>query len=146
MSRRGYRRRMSERRSTELVGFDAEPVVEAARTTVDGTLYSVVEFDAEDWRYLHLAEETRAMYEDEVQMTAHFDRLHDYVNLDFTELDLFTDTLVPAAEEVRYLVTCLDLIKFVRFYHGREGLFVAVDTDEPVVPLADALTDAIADD
>lgn len=126
--------------------FDGTAVVEAGLSTVEGTLYSVVAFDSEGWRELHVAPETRAMYEDEAHMSAHFDRLHDYVNLDFTELDLFTDTLVPAAEEVRYLVTCLDVMKLVRCYYGRKGLFLAVEPGEPVVPLVDALSDALDDD
>jgi hypothetical protein len=127
----------------DVAEFDETAVVEAALSTVEGTLYSVVGFDADGWRELHVASETRAMYEDEAHMRAHFDRLHDYVNLDFTELELFTDTLVPAAEEVRYLVTCLDVMKLVRYYYGEQGLFLAVEPDEPVVPLVDALSAAL---
>lgn len=127
----------------EIVTFDVEPVVEAALDAVDGPLYSLVEFDLESWNDLYVAEETLETYDSEEQMREHFDRIHGYVNLDFTEIDLFTEDLLPIADEIRYKTTAMDVMKFVRIYLAeRTGLFVALDPGERVEPLVVAVEDA----
>lgn len=129
---------------TEIGAFDAESVVDAALDAVVGPLYSLVEFDLRNWNDLYVADETREMYEDEEQMRAHFERIHDYVNLDFAERDLFTEDLLPSANEVRYKATTTDVMKFVRVYvDATTGLFLALDPDEPVVSFVAAIEDAI---
>lgn len=135
---------MGQTTRSEIVTFDVDAVVEEALDAVDGPLYSLVEFDLERWNDLYLADETREMYDDERQIEEHFSQIHDYVNLDFTEIDLFTDDLLPTADEVRYITTAMDVMTFVRIYVGeRTGLFVALDPDEPVEPLVTAIEGAI---
>lgn len=134
---------MAQTERPEIVTFDVEPVVEAALDVVEGPLYTLVEFDLETWNDLYVADETREMYESDAEMREHFDRIHGYVNLDFTEIDLFTEDLLPVADEIRYKTTAMDVMKFVRIYlDERTGLFVALDPDERVEPLVAAVEDA----
>lgn len=134
---------MPWRNASELVDFDADAALEVALATVDGPLYSFVEFDVESFHPLYVADETLAMYEDEQQMLAHFEEMHDYVNLDFTEIKLFTENLLPVADEVRYKTTAMDVMKIARIYRGHHGLFISLAPEEPVEPLVTAIADAI---
>lgn len=135
---------MSEPATPEIVEFDAGNAVRAAREVVDGTLYTFVEFDAEAFNPLYVGEATRALYDSEEQMEAHFARIHRYVNIDFMEAELFTDDLFPMAERVRYKTTALDVMTILRYYvdEGR-GLFLALDRGEPVEPVVTAIETAI---
>lgn len=135
---------MSEPATPEIVEFDAGKAVRAAREAVEGTLYSFVEFDADEFNPLYVAQETRALYDSEEQMEAHFARIHRYVNIDFMEAELFTDDLFPMAERVRYKTTALDVMTILRYYvdEGR-GLFIALDRGEPVEPVVAAVETTI---
>jgi len=130
---------MARRRPSNGVSFDADECLDAALETIDGPLYTFVEFNQESYTPLYVDELALTLYEDEEEMHAHFDRLHSYVSLDFTEIDLFLESLIPLADRVDYIATTMDYIKLVRFYRDREGLFFAVDPDEPIVPIIDAI-------
>lgn len=134
---------MAVQNASELVDFDADAAREAVESTVSGTLRSFVEFDSEAFNALYVDDSTLAFYDDVDHMYAHFGKLHSYLYLDLAEADLFTGELFPIAEEVHYITTALDLFKLVRIYHGEEGVFVALDHDEPVEPVARAVRDAI---
>lgn len=137
---------MAEADTPAIVEFDAEGVVEATGEQVQGTLYSFVEFDAEEFNPLYVAEETRALYDSEEQMRDHFTRIHRYVNIDFVEAELFTTDLFPMAEEVRYKTTALDVMTILRFYVDDErGLFLALDRGEPVEPIVAVLEAAVGE-
>ncbi|MDX1746285.1 MAG: hypothetical protein R3324_10135, partial [Halobacteriales archaeon] len=75
----------------------------------------------------------------------HFEKIHGFVNLDYSEMDLFTDELFPASEDVRYLVAGLDLFTMVRVYVDDCGYFIALDPDEPVVPAVRAVERVVLD-
>jgi len=131
--------------ASTVVHFDADGALAAVQARASGTLRSFVEFDEETFNPLYVDDATLALYEDEAQMQAHFTNLHSYLYLDLAETDLFTEQLFPVAEAVDYLTTALDYVKLVRLYHGDEGLFLALDPDEPVQPLVDAIREAIVD-
>lgn len=137
---------MPIRAESELVDFDADAALDAALEVAEGAIYSFVEFSMEDFRTLYAADETLAMYESREHMEEHFGQIHDYVHLDFTEIDLFTEDLLPEATEARYIATGFDVITLVRIYRGNEGVFVAVGADEPVDPLVDAVRGATETD
>ena len=84
-----------------------------------------------------------ARYEDEAAMQEHFDQIHSYVHLDFAEMDLFVDEVLPEANRVEYIATGLDVLTFLRIYVGQEGLFIAVDPDEPIEPIVEAVKKAV---
>ena len=130
----------------EVVDFDAEAACEAVRATVQGELRSFVEFDTERFNPIYVDDVTLSLYEDEEHMREHFGRVHDYLNVDLAEIDLFVEELVPIADRVEYLVTALDAFKLVRFYVDRQGVFLALDPDEPVEPVVDVIRGAIDDD
>lgn len=77
-------------------------------------------------------------------MIEHFDQIHSYVHLDFAEMELFVDELLPVADRVDYIATGMDVLTFVRIYVEREGLFVAVDPDEQIETIVDAVKESVA--
>lgn len=119
----------------DVVDVDPNAVLEAARAG-DATVHSLVAFDRNDFTTLYVSEQTRAVYDSETAMEAHFERIHDYVNIDFTEVELFTEELFEFADRVRYKVTALDVLTLVRVYLDEQsGLFLAIESDDPVEPL-----------
>lgn len=128
---------------SSVVSFDGDAVRAVLEERVEGALRSLVEYDQDEFNPLYVDDVTLSFYEDEEAMTAHFERVHSYIHIDFTELDLFTDELFPVSERVRYLSTGFDVFTLVRVYIDREGLFMALDPDEPVEPLVRAVEDAV---
>lgn len=127
---------------SEIIGPEAEEALEAVRDTVDGLLYSFTEFDPDAFNPMYVADETIEYYGDREAMLSHFEEIHSYINLDFTEQQLFSEGLFPDLGEVVYLTTALEDVKLVRVYWDRVGYYVAVEPDEPVVPIAAAITAA----
>lgn len=131
---------------SELVAFDANAACAVTLETVTGTLRSFVEFDSDSFNPLYVDDSTLAFYDDVDHMREHFSQLHSYVYLDLAEMDLFTEELFPIAERVEYITTTLDVFKLVRLYVDDEGLFLALDHDEPVGPIVGAITETVDDD
>lgn len=136
---------MPVQNASAVVEFDADAACEAVKATASGSLRSFVEFDGDSFNPLYVDDSTISFYDDEEHMRAHFSQLHSYVYLDLAEIDLFTGQLFPVADRVHYITTALDLFKLVRIYYDDEGVFVALDSDEPVSPVVQAVEDAIAD-
>lgn len=126
-------------KTSTIVGFDATAALEAVRDHPEGELYTFVEFDAEEFNPLYVSPATEAFYEDEAQMLDHFDDIHSYVHLDLVEQDLFTTELFPVADRVRYVVTAMDYLTIVRVYVRQEGIFFAVEDDQVVPALVEAI-------
>jgi len=118
---------------------DATALREALAAAVEGTLRSLVEFDDEGFEVLYADDVTLSFYDSPEHMREHFEQVHGFVNLDYSEMDLFTDELFPVSEEVRYLASGLDLFTMVRVYVGDCAYFVALDPDEPVLPAVQAV-------
>lgn len=129
----------------EVVDFDAAEACDAVLGTVEGRLRAFVEFDAEGFNPIYVDDGTLAAYDDEDHMLEHFERIHGYVNVDLAEIDLFVEELFPVADRVEYLATGLDAFKLVRYYVGHQGIFLAVDHDEPIDPVIAALRETIGD-
>lgn len=136
---------MAVTNTREIVGFEVEETVEMIRDQVDRTLYTVVEYDSDSFNVLFANEATVDLYDDEGAMMEHFERIHDYVNVDFAEIDLFTESLFPEAGRVDYLTTTMDHLKLVRVYSGRQGVLLGLTPDEPVEPLVGPLLDAMGE-
>lgn len=127
----------------EIVDFDAAAALDATHEVVEETLYSFVEYDDSDFNALYVDDATLSFYEDETAMFEHFERIHGYVHVDFMEMELFTDTIVPIADRVEHIVTATDALTIVRVYVAEQGLFVALDTDEPVSAVLDAIDSSL---
>lgn len=124
-------------------GGDHEAALEALEDRMEGPLYTLVRFDADDFEVLYVSEQTYEMYADESAMYEHFDRIFDYVGIDFAEKALFTDVLLSGAGSVRYMTTSLDTVKVVRVYEDARGIFLGVPPSEPVPPLVDVVEDKL---
>ena len=129
---------------SQLSSFDADRVRQVVRNTVSGPLYAFCEYDTESFRPLYVADETIAMYDSKAAMLEHFEKIHANVHMDFMQIELFRNTLFPDAERVEYIATAMDVMKILRVYVGDDGLFIAVDPDEPVEPIVDAIKETVA--
>lgn len=133
---------MPVRNRSEIASFDADAAFDAVQDTVSGTLYTFCEYDTEEFRPLYVDDRTLELYADHEEMAEHFERIHTNVHMDFTQMQVLKRTLFPDADRVEYIVTAMDFMKVLRIYVGNEGLFVAIDPEEPVVPVVDAVKDA----
>lgn len=136
---------MSASNSSGITSLDAEAMRDAVQDAVDGTLRSFVEFDADDFEVVYVDDVTRSFYDGEDHMYEHFEEIHSYVHIDFTEVDFFTEELFPVSDHVRYLTTSFDVFTLVRVYFDEEGVFLALDRDEPVEPVVEAIEDVHGD-
>jgi hypothetical protein len=130
---------MAESGDSWSVSFDAAAMQDAVQDTVEGTVRSLVTFDKQDFEVLYVDDLTEQFYEDEDQMYAHFEEIHSYVHVDFTEKSFYTEDLFPVSERVRYIATGFDIFTVVRIYFDEEGLFLTLDRDEPVKPVVSAV-------
>ncbi|WP_224448970.1 hypothetical protein [Haloprofundus salilacus] len=128
---------------SDIVTFDADAVVRAARGAADGPIYSLAVYTPEAYELLHVDDVTLTFYRDEEQMLAHFDQIHDYAGIDFAEIELLTEELFPIADRVDYVTTAMNYLKFLRVYFDREGIFLALAPDEPVTPVIEALREVV---
>lgn len=136
---------MPVRNPPRVVSFDVDGVQDAIKATIQGTLRSLVEYDASEFNPLYVDDVTLSFYEDEGHMEAHFKKIHNHVQMDFLQHALFTEDLFPVTERIRFQTTGFELFTLLRVYRGQEGLFLAIDPDEPITPLIDAIENAIAD-
>ncbi|WP_435194473.1 hypothetical protein [Natronomonas sp. EA1] len=135
---------MSDSEGTEIVDLDAEAVLDAARAATDGTLHTLIEFDRERFEILYVHESTRALYASDEEMREHFASIHEFVNLDFAEVELFTEDLLPFVDRVRYKTTAMDTATFVRLYVSEStGLFITLDPGAEAEPVARAIEGTI---
>lgn len=134
---------MSIRNPARLSGFDADAALEAALSVSDDVHISV-EYDTEEFNVLYVDDRTIALYGGEEPMMEHFEEVHSYVHVDFTERDLFQDVLF-AAGKVRAFVTYMEYTVVVRFLRGNQGLFFAMDPEAPVTETLAAVREALAE-
>jgi hypothetical protein len=119
---------------------DVNGAVAAVRARAEGPLYTLVQFDPDDFEVLYVSERTHDLYPEEGTLADHFEQIYDYVGSDFAERALFTDFLLAGAGDVTYMTTCLEGVKAVRAYDDDvTGVFLGVDPDEPVPPLVDGV-------
>lgn len=134
---------MTVSQESQLVAFDADEAVAAAQTAADGGLRLAVEYTDESFRTLYAGEAMAALYDDREAMRAHFESVHDYVGIDFTERDLFTDTL-RAAGGVRAMTTYMDNATVLRVFGGEtEGVLFSLDPGTDVTAVVQAVEGVI---
>jgi hypothetical protein len=126
-----------------LVGFDADAGLTAAREVAGDAVRSFIEYTPEEYHILYASRETLDIYGGRDAMVDHFDEIHSYVHIDFTERDLFSEELLPHAGEVKTIVTRQEQLTLVRLFHGDGGLVISLAPDEPIVPVLDAVESAI---
>ncbi|MFB6155742.1 MAG: hypothetical protein ABEJ22_07585 [Haloferacaceae archaeon] len=115
----------------------------AAQEAADGTLYSFVAYTPDEFEVLYVDDVMDEFYPSRERMRAHFEEIHSYVHVDFTERNLFEDTLFSDLGTVRTFVTRMDGLTLVRYLDGRNGVFVALDPDECVRDVTRAVESAL---
>ena len=133
---------MAVSEESTLVDFDADVAVAAAREVADGSLHLCVEYTPEEFRTLYADELTVSLYGDREEMGSHFEEVHSYVHIDFTEKDLFSE-IFRAAGEVRSFVTLMEHAALVRVIVGQQGLFLSTDPDADVNAIVEAVEAAL---
>ena len=129
--------------TSQLVAFDADAALTAAREVAGDAILSFAEYDSGSFNVMYASEETLTLYGGREAMLEHFEEIHSYVHIDFTERDLFSEELLPHAGEVRTIVTRQDRLTLIRLFHGDGGLVISLAPDEPIVPLLDAVESAV---
>ncbi len=136
---------MSVTQASELVGFDAEAALAAAREEGGDGLRLAVEYTDESFRTLYADEFTTSLYETREQMDDHFQSVHDYVGIDFAERELFENAF-KAAGGVRALTTHMENAIFVRvLVADTEGLFFSLDPDVNATAVVRAVENTVGD-
>lgn len=123
--------------------IDDSAALDAALKAVEGTLYAFVAYTSDDYRIAHVDDSLMEMYRDDAQMYDHFETIHSYVHIDFMEREMFENELFPAVGPVRSFITQMQSMTVIRVIRGDGGLFLAVEPDEPVSSLVDAVEAAI---
>ncbi|WP_277554304.1 hypothetical protein [Halobaculum limi] len=131
--------------SESVVSFDVDAVIAAIEDALDDadSLHVVAPFTPETYELAYVDDLTHSFYRDDEEMTAHFDRIHEYAGIDFSEIGLVVDDLFPIANGVEYIATGLDYLTVVRVYTGREGLFVSLDPGADPTVVVEAMRDAV---
>ncbi|WP_348613159.1 hypothetical protein [Halobaculum rarum] len=131
-----------------VVSFDVDAATAAIRDALDdgSDLHVVAAFTPDTYEIVYCDEFTRSLYADAEEMTEHFDRVHQYAGIDFSEIGLFVDELFPVAGGVESIATGMEHLTVVRVYSGREGLLLTLDPDANVTTAVEAVRDAIDPD
>jgi hypothetical protein len=126
---------MALRQQSELVGFDAEEATEYLLSTVGDDLLVVAEYTPEEYRLLYVGDDLETMYGSTEDVVHAADSIHEYIDLDFRERDMFLD-LYPTIEDVDGLVTVADSRSVARVLSPVDGgLYFSVPLDAPVMEL-----------
>ena len=130
---------------SEVVTFDADAALTAVQEVARGALHICIEYDSTDFNALYVDQMTVDLYGDTELMFEHFEEVHSYVHIDFTEQQMFEDVLF-AAGGVRAFTAHMDYTTLVRVLIGQEGVFFALDPGTSVTPIVEAVEDAIEAD
>ncbi|WP_338729335.1 hypothetical protein [Haladaptatus sp. DJG-WS-42] len=128
--------------TTTVVDFDAEAALEAAASISDAEVLIGVEYNTEAFNILYVSDVVDTLYQDREQMTAHFDTIHSYVHLDFTERELFKDLFVDPAG-VRAFVTYMGNMIAIRLLSGDDGLFIGLAPGSAVTGVVTSVEAAV---
>jgi hypothetical protein len=121
-----------------LVDFDADAALASARESFEDEIRLCVEYTAEEFHTLYADETTLTLYGDREQMADHFEEVHSYVHVDFTERDLFRDLFVGAGG-VRSFVAQMEHVTLIRVLDGEQGLFLSVTPETDVTGIVEAV-------
>ena len=132
--------------SEGVVSFDVGAAIGSIERALgdDADLHVAAAFTPEAYEIVSVDDLTRSLYTDDAAMRDHFDRIHRYAGIDFSEIGLFVDELFPVADGVEYLATGMDYLTVVRVYVGsEEGLLLTLSPDAEVGAVVDAVADAV---
>lgn len=132
---------MAHRQSATLVSFDADGACDWLLEEAGDELRSVAEYTPDDYTLLYLSEETVAEYGSLGDVSSAGDDVHQYLDLDFREREMFLD-LYPVMDSVDGFVTVAEDRAIARVLScDDEGLYFSTTLDVPVVSM---LTDVVS--
>lgn len=129
--------------NSDLVGYDAEAAVEAARQAADTRLLAAASYTADDHRLLYVSADLVDRYGSREAVDEVTERVHSYIRLDLIERDLFDD-MVPAVGSTRAFTTHTDTTVIVRILAGDEGFYCSLLPGAHVTAVVEAV-EAVVD-
>jgi sarcosine oxidase delta subunit len=124
---------------TDVVDFDADAALAAVEEIVGSeNVFTCVVYDDTEFRTVYVDDRVEALYDDRRQQGEHFEEIHSYVHLDFSERGLFEE-LFRDSEGVRAFVTYMGDLVAVRVVSDRQGIFFSIAPDAPVTKLLTAV-------
>jgi len=123
---------------SDLVDYDAEAAVEAARAATDPALLAAAAFTVDGIRLLYVSEELLDRYGSHEAVSDVTERVHSYIRLDLIERDLFGD-MVPAVSSTRAFTTHTDSTLIVRVLAEDEGLYCSFMPEAEATAVVEAV-------
>ncbi|HKL29157.1 MAG TPA: hypothetical protein VJ898_07795 [Natrialbaceae archaeon] len=123
---------------SNLVGYDAEAAVGAARDATDAELLAAASYTADGHQLLYVSDAFVDRYGSREAADEVTERVHSYIRLDLIERDLFDD-LVPAVGETRAFTTHTDTTVIVRVLAGDEGFYCSFMPGAEVTAVVEAV-------
>ncbi|AGN01967.1 hypothetical protein L593_10110 [Salinarchaeum sp. Harcht-Bsk1] len=121
------------------MGFDADGAVDHLLEAAGDDVLVVAEYTPGDYRLLYVSDDLEAMYGSGEAVAEAADSIHEYIDLDFRERELFLD-LYPTIDDVDGLITVATDRSVVRVVTPRdEGLYFSVPNDLDVTALLEAV-------
>jgi hypothetical protein len=124
---------------SEVVDFDADAALSAANDAIGAeNVFTCAVYDADTFQTVYVDPRVEGLYADTDHRQEHFEEIHSYVHLDFSEHDLFEE-LFRDPEGVRAFVTYMGSLVAVRVVSEKQGVFFSVAPDAPVTKLVTAV-------
>lgn len=133
---------MPTRNDSVLTDFDAIGALDAVQSRIGEDLLVCAEFIPEDFHIIYVSDTGLDGYRNETDIWVVGDVIHEYMNIDFLERELFRD-LYPQVTETNAFVTYTDYAAIIRVLSGDEGLYLSVDPDAPVSEIVSDVTDIL---
>ncbi|MCL9814137.1 hypothetical protein [Natranaeroarchaeum aerophilus] len=130
---------MAIRNDSVLTDFNATAALRAVEDRVGDDIFVCGEFTPDDFHILYVSDRALEQYDSETDIWVVGDVIHEYMNVDFLERELFND-LYPQVTETNAFVTYTDYAAIVRVLQGEEGFYLSVDPQAPVSEIVNELT------
>jgi hypothetical protein len=137
---------MSDRTESSAVSeFDAGAVLAELRETVEDDLRAFVEYDAQTYNTLFMADRVIAQFGGEDNVEQFADKLHENYRLDFTEKQMYEDVYAELGT-VRAFSVFFEENAIFRFVGDSTGLYVSLELDAPFNRVIESVYEVIEED
>jgi len=137
---------MSDRvRSSTFDEIDADAVLARLRDAVGDDLRALVEYDADAYNLLFLADRVLAEFGGDEAVEAFADKLHADYRLDFTEKEMYEDVYAELGTVRAFAVFFQESAVF-RFVGESTGLYVSLERDAPYNRVIETVYDVVEGD
>ncbi|WP_135828880.1 hypothetical protein [Halorussus halobius] len=133
------------RNEPELTGFDAAAAFEAVSEVAGDDLRAFVEYDAEAFNPLFVAERVVDDLGNPENVDAFAEKLHFNYKLDFTEREMYADLYGPLGGVDAFAVY-LDDQTIVRYVTDEAGIYVSLDGDTDTDRVVDLIAETVEDE